>query len=278
MDQDLRLRLIYELKLLKKAEAECAEILFRLGPATDMKLKISFKSKSNCYYQAKSDGPGPYKYVGKEDGNPIISKIKEAAHILQAREWIGKNIELIEALLDGYHAYDQRTIDDYLPDSYKTTPQSVYASKYQLIGQKWKADNLVFQAGFPENYPEHKTEPTSDGVMVKSVSEVVIYERLLSSGLTFVYELPLVSKDYGPNLYPDFSVLSPIDCKSVIIVEYAGKLNTPNYREDFARRVHRYILNGYIPGVNLFFIFGDKNGHVDSLQVNKVIADIMGLR
>ena len=114
--------------------------------------------------------------------------------------------------------------------------------------------------------------------MVKTLSELLIYERFKDAGLTLIYELPFVPNDYGPALYPDFAVLSPIDMKSVIFVEYVGRMDIQRYREDFARRVGRLIDNGYIPGVNLFFIFGDKDGNIDSLQITKVIADILGLR
>ena len=78
-------------------------------------------------------------------------------------------------------------------------------------------------------------------------------------------------------MYPDFSILSPVDMKTVIYVEYVGRLDLPKYREDFARRIQRYISNGYIPGVNVFFIYGDRQGHIDSMQINKVIADILGI-
>lgn len=65
--------------------------------------------------------------------------------------------------------------------------------------------------------------------------------------------------------------------KTEIIVEYVGRLDLQQYRDKFAKKIGRYISNGYIPGVNLFFVFGDKEGHIDSLQINKVIADIRGL-
>jgi len=118
---------------------------------------------------------------------------------------------------------------------------------------------------------------TSDGVWVKTVSEVVLYERFKAAGFFQIYELPLVLKDYGPPMYPDFSILSPVDMKTVIYVEYVGRLDLPKYREDFANRIRRYINNGYKPGVNVFFIYSDKDGHIDSMQINKVIADIRGI-
>ena len=78
-------------------------------------------------------------------------------------------------------------------------------------------------------------------------------------------------------MYPDFTILSPVDMKTEIYVEYVGRLDLPDYQQKFARRINRYIKNGYKPNVNVFFIYSDKDGHIDSMQINKVIADIRGM-
>lgn len=129
----------------------------------------------------------------------------------------------------------------------------------------------------PENYPQYKRHRTSDGVMVKSISELAMYEMFKGAGLTQIYELPIAPEDHGPPMYPDFTILSPVDMKTEIYVEFAGRLDLREYREDFARRVGRYIANGLKPGVNLFFVFGDRDGNIDSMQIAKVIADIYGI-
>ena len=148
---------------------------------------------------------------------------------------------------------------------------------YERESAKWKANRLEFQKRFPENYPQMKRHTTSDGVKVKTISELVLYERLKSAGLALIYELPLPLSDYGPPLYPDATVLSPIDMKTEIIVEFVGRLEQYDYRMDFAKKMGRYIESGYIPGVNLFFVYGDKDGNVDSTQITRVIAEIKGL-
>ena len=83
--------------------------------------------------------------------------------------------------------------------------------------------------------------------------------------------------DYGPPIYPDFTVLSPVDLETVIIIEFVGRMDLSRCREDFVRKVGRYIANGYIPGINLFFIYGRDDGTVDSAQISKTIADIKGI-
>jgi hypothetical protein len=240
-----------------------------------MLLKRNVK-KDGIYYYSKHKGQGRFKYIGNEEKVNVI-KIKKAVHLTRAIEVIDKNITLINALIDGFEEYDLATIDSTLPLTYQGGLQ-IPSSEYQTVGKIWKENRLSFQAGFPENYPERKTERASDGTRLRTLSEVVIYERLLSAGLICIYELPFPSNDYGPNLYPDFTVLSPIDMETEIIIEYVGRLDLPKYREDFAKRIYRYMQNGYIPGVNLFLVYGDNRGHVNSLQINKIIADIKGIR
>lgn len=276
MDHDLQSRLIYELKILKKDKERYTSRLSLLDEYRGQRLK-RLSPKDGCnYYCIRRKNAAKYKYAGKE-ADKSVSRIKEAAHITRALDIIDRNIALTESLLEGYEKYDNASIDEKLPFSYRSE-EIINDADYLAVGMKWKAAKLAYQATFPENYPQNKTERTSDGTMVKTISEMVLYERLIAAGLIFVYELPLPSNDYGPNLYPDFTVLSPLDCKTEIIIEYVGRLDLPQYRDEFSRRLYRYMMNGYTPGVNLFFAFGDMRGHIDSLQVNKIIADILGVR
>ena len=61
--------------------------------------------------------------------------------------------------------------------------------------------------------------PNLDGIKVKIVSELVLYERLKDAGLAQIYELPLPLKDYGPPLYPDVTILSPKDMKTEMLTQ-----------------------------------------------------------
>ena len=278
MDHELHSRLRYELMLLNEAKDEYSSMLHslnRTSDLTDLVLKEN-KKKYGTYYYYKRKGQKRFKYLGN-DKHVQVFRIKKVKHIQKSIAAIEDDIALIEMLLNGFKDYDPGSVDSLLPAVYQGSMQFPI-SEYQIKGKLWKENNLAFQACFPENYPEYKTEQASDGTMLKTLSEVLIYERLLAAGLISIYELPIPVNDYGPNLYPDFTVLSPLDLKTEIIIEYAGRLDLPKYREDFAKRIHRYMQNGYIPGVNLFFIFGDERGHVDSMQINKIIADIKGLR
>lgn len=275
MDADLTNRLDYELKLLKDSRAKYIRRLELCHGAENMCIRSSKRRNGKAYYSVKRRGAEKYTYAGSRD-KPDVKMICEAHFCKEAIKRIDNNIKLIKHLKDKYLECDPYSINSALRKLMRAGIPPV-SQAYRIEGEKWKRENLVFQARFPENYPEKKVETTSDGVKVKTLSEVILYERFKSAGLYQIYELPLVLDDYGPALYPDFSILSPIDLKTVIYVEYVGRLDLQEYRNAFAKRLNRYISNGYIPGVNVLFIFGDQRGHIDSLQINKVIADICGL-
>ena len=275
MDTNLKYRLNYDLRLLEDRRARLADRLALCNGMENAVLRRSKKQNGNYYYYMKMSDSARFVYRGTRS-SPDVKRICEAHFLKETIRRIDSNIKLIKSVLDGYLPYDMYSVNAALAGTYRNEVLSS-TDAYQREGEKWKAGRVAFQAEYPENYPEHKTERTSDGVMVKTISEVVLYERFKAEGLFAIYELPLVLKDYGPAIYPDFSVLSPIDMKTVIYVEYVGRLDLPKYREDFTRKLNRYISNGYIPGVNVFFVFSDKNGHIDSMQINRVIADIRGI-
>lgn len=274
MDAELNRRLDYELKLLKDDRARYTRLLENCRGFENMCIRSSKRPNGREYYYARWKGAKQYKYVGTRS-HPDVKRICDAHFLKEAIKRIDNNIKMIEKFMEGYLEVDPYSINAALRKLFRRSIAPA-SQAYQVEGAKWKKEKLAFQATFPENYPEHKTEQTSDGVWVKTVSEVVLYERFKAAGFVQIYELPLVLNDYGPAIYPDFSILSPVDMKTVIYVEYVGRLDLQKYRDDFARKVDRYISNGYIPGVNVFFIYGNKEGHIDSLQINKVIADIRG--
>lgn len=275
MDADLNRRLVYELKLLNYDRNQYAQRLTLCNGLERVLLRKTDRPNGKSYYYAKHEGSDTYKYIGNKDKSDA-ARIIEAHFLRESILRIDKDIRLINSFIKDYLPVDPHSVNASLPEVYRSDVLPI-SPAYQSEGSAWKARQLSFQKEFPENYPEYKTEQTSDGVMVKTISEVVLYERFKAAGFFEIYELPLVLPDHGPNMYPDFTILSPIDAKTEIIVEYVGRLDLPKYREDFARKVGRYIANGYKPGVDLFFIFSDKNGHIDSQQINRVIADIRGI-
>lgn len=269
-------RIRYELRRLERTRSEYTVRLDRLRDCKGTVLRRTRSQQGKYYYFIKTPGSAKYRYLGV-NRQKEVKKVKEVRFLEEAIRRIDRDIDLMKSLREGFLPFDQNSVNESLPKIYRCDVPPV-SEEYQRAGEKWKAGRLEYQKRFPENYPQYKTQTTSDKVKVKSISELVLYERFKSAGLAQVYELPFPADDYGPVLYPDFTILSPVDMKTEIIVEFAGRLDKQGYREDFAKRIGRYIASGYIPGVNLFFIFGDRDGNLDSTQITKVIEDIMGTR
>lgn len=276
MNAELKHRINYELTLLEYAKKEYSHRLKLLRDYKGTFLRRSKHGSSGYFFHIKRRGSVKYEYLGGS-GHPEVKRIQEVRFLEEVLRRIDMNIELMEALLNGFLPFDPSHVCESLPKTYRCEVPPV-SELYAHEGAKWKADRLRYQKKFPENYPEKKRHTTTDRVKVKTISELTLYEMFKAAGLAQVYELPLAMKDYGPPLYPDFTILSPIDMKTEIIVEFAGRLDSWSYCKDFGERLSRYINNGYIPGVNLFFVFGDKDGNIDSTQIERVIAEIKGLR
>ncbi|MBQ6312539.1 MAG: hypothetical protein IJI30_04620 [Lachnospiraceae bacterium] len=275
MDSELKQRLEYERILLEEMKKNYIIQLDQISFSRGSLLKrTKNKHHKNHYYYVKHPGSSRYKYVGRE-GQREVKQVREARYLENAIERIDRDIVLIKSLEEGFLPFDPGSVNETLPKIYRTDAPPL-SKLYEREGKKWLSSRLEHQKLFPENHPEHKQHRTSDGIMVKSVSELTLYEMIKGAGLFQVYELPLPMKDFGPPMYPDSTVLSPIDMKTEIIIEYVGRLDLREYRDDFAKKVGRYIACGYKPGVNLFFVFGDRYGRVDSMQIKKVIADIVG--
>lgn len=277
LNAELSHRINYELKMLERAKREYSRRLDDLKDCKGSVLRRTIPGNGkHYYYSVKPSGSRTYKYIGSSDQR-IVRRIREARFLKEAIRRVDRNIALMKSLRDGFLPFDASSVSESLPKIYRNEVPPV-SELYTREGKIWMSRRLEFQKGFPENYPERKRHTTSDRVKVKTISELVVYERFKAAGLFQIYELPLPPADYGPALYPDFTILSPVDMKSEIIVEFAGRMDRQDYREDFAKRVGRYIASGFIPGVNLFFIFGDNDGNIDSTQITKVIEDIYGMR
>ena len=122
---------------------------------------------------------------------------------------------------------------------------------------------------YPIIYPEELTQPTIDGNMVRTKSEALIYNALYEAGYTFVYELPLQGD--SRLFYPDFSILSEIDYKTVIRIEHHGMMGDESYRNKAEVREYDYWNNGYLPNRDVYFTYDDRNGKCDFTPIAEIL-------
>jgi exodeoxyribonuclease V alpha subunit len=95
---------------------------------------------------------------------------------------------------------------------------------------KYLEKNLIHQA--------------SDGRMLRSKSELMIYQRMLDKGLVPMYEKPLVIKEVEK--LPDFTIEND-DTGINYYWEHCGMLYDKGYAERWEEKYQWYIENGILP-------------------------------
>ena len=118
----------------------------------------------------------------------------------------------------------------------------------------------------------HRTKPDATGKThtVRSKSEVIIANELISAGIEFKYEERLPEDEGG--FLPDFTFTD--DSGETILWEHLGMLSVPEYRNAWNRKLESYNKKGYKLGVNLFITEDHPNGSIDTNEVLDVINKI----
>ena len=273
-------RLIHEvhetLSDLQRKRMRMARQLDLLSPYKGWTLKKESRKRSGLtYYDVIRKGSNRKAYLGGENHEQVLN-IKRLRYATKALAIFDHDIDLLESLIREYIEPDYNTINNLLPTTYQTDIRSQAHSDAGMPQEaiEWKRRLEEEKAKYPPYNPEQLKHPALDGTMMRSKSEVIIANILLLAGIPFVYEAPLFIN--GKNVLPDFTILSLIDLKTEIIIEYVGRMDLSDYRGNFARRIGRYLDSGYTPGVNLFFVFSKNDGYIDSTQITKVISDIFG--
>ena len=92
--------------------------------------------------------------------------------------------------------------------------------------------------------PEGLIHRTSDGTPVRSKSEVIVYDVLVSQGLSVLYEEALTAKDGNPKNFrlPDFTIHHQ---GRTWYWEHLGMLDKASYNSDWELKKQWYRANGY---------------------------------
>jgi ATP-dependent exoDNAse (exonuclease V) alpha subunit len=116
---------------------------------------------------------------------------------------------------------------------------------------------------------------TSDGTLVRSKSEVIIYDRLKAKGLKPSYERPLTLG--GVTKWPDFTIVD--DASGITFYwEHLGMLGDPGYRRRWEAKLNWYRENKILPLADgggekgtLITTQDSADGGISSLEIDKLI-------
>lgn len=225
-------------------------------------------SSGKWYYSAYESSSLKHKYLGGDD-NEEVKKIKELRYLDFYINRVDNNIDLIQNTLNKIQNTDYGSINESLPVNYKNPRLSTTASSNKAALWKERAEGLKEKHGL---FRAHELKVTvNDGNKVRSKSEGMIYNYLLSVNANFVYELPMLID--GKTILPDFTVLSEKGDFKEIIIEHQGLMGDDYYRKRFSDKAYMYLRNGYIPGINVFFTFDDINGGLDLAPLKDIVKN-----
>ena len=237
---------------------------------------LGYKMKNGNKYYSEiwfEDGVRRTKYLGGEN-DPEVKTIKEKHFLSKALKELDKCIANLEKCYDRLKPFDCNSVNDSLPKVYQLTPEHLK----QVVGpteeEKWyqaalkekavrdKQNGIVYETGL-----KHKAK---DGTLMRSKSEVAIYNEFLDRGKPCIYEMPTHIHPYL--LHPDFTFYSN-RYQRVIMWEHAGLLGDPDYMQSFSERTDKYIRAGYAPCIDVIFTFDTMTGDLDAAMIKRLLDE-----
>ncbi|MBP3759132.1 MAG: hypothetical protein J6I83_04745 [Firmicutes bacterium] len=248
------------------------ETLKQLKKAPVKVLKVARSKKGYEYFYFR-DKPGtPLRYIRASEDS-VLRKVTYGRFLSERKKILENNIRSIEAALEIFGEYDIDAIKKNLPNVYQ---RAIDRLKACTDGDMKK---VVIQSENPKN-PENLRIECSNGLMVRSKSEMTICEMLLRYGIEFRYEMALevsVIKVNGDGtaimekktIYPDFTIFLPDG--SVIYWEHFGMLDITTYRNEFKEKIPLYYDNGIYPPKNLIITTEGPGNRFDNLGVKRIV-------
>ena len=119
-----------------------------------------------------------------------------------------------------------------------------------------------------EPFGENKKHFDDAGHLMRSKSELMIANELISRGVAFEYEKRMQLNDQSW-VMPDFTIRRPDN--SIVYWEHAGMLEDPGYRARFEEKLRQYKRNG-IEENDLLIVTRDRDGALDLDHVRRLIV------
>lgn len=138
-----------------------------------------------------------------------------------------------------------------------------------LLHQGQKNEVKWEEAHYEGNsYPISKPHRTSNGEIVRSKSELLIAQLLLTHQIPYRYEQELC---FGQQkIHPDFTILRPYDHK-IIYWEHWGKIDDVRYRQQYHEKMELYLQNTILPDDNLICTYETAERPLDLETVEEKI-------
>lgn len=272
MLSDLLRSLEMELEQQSRIKKHLEKRVKEIGCHRDAHLFLVKQRGHNRYYLSeKKEDKTVRRYLGKADTD-IRKQLQEQYYLERALRLCHENIEMLDLVMDSYHSLDPVDVVKDAPLAYREQENAtklLYGYENEL---RWKQRKLAYKSKFSVPYPERLRHTASDGTITRSKSEALICDLLRSKNIPYVYDYP--KKLCGKWKWPDFIILDRKNNRELLI-EHLGLMSDADYQDDQYEKLCLYIMEGYIPNVNLLLTFDDKDGNINVPAISKMIDAIM---
>ena len=224
-------------------------------------------TKNYCYWQSGSRNERTKKYLGK----PTDAAVREFA-MNKAR---AKRLDILN--MD--KAVIEKALKQYKDHNLDSVLKTMGRSYQSILHDRTAKDRIESWKNAQYRKNSHKVvnpSITNDGTIVKSKGECLIYNTLDAENIPFQYDPVIKLIDENGNAVqksPDFKIAC-VDY-SFIYMEHAGMLLDDDYRYDFVEKLKLYLLNGIVPGDNLFITSDTKTGGINAYAISRLIRYVI---
>ena len=252
-----------------------ARRLSRIGKEECGKRLMIISKPEGTYYaiRCKSGGREITKYLSS-DKVPSVRLLKEQRFLTKSLAVLKREITAIEKALNGLTGFDAAAVNRSLPKAYRLTAEHLRDVTGPTAAEQWhtraakEKERLDTRYGI--SHPEHLRHRAKDGTPMRSKSEVIIGNEMIEQNVLFIYEMPVWIG--GKLMHPDFVFYSPKKRK-VIYWEHVGRLDDPEYMQEFSGRIGAYLREGLTPCVDVIFTFDTTDGDLDSRAIRTIIEE-----
>lgn len=221
--------------------------------------------KGKTYYTHKLKDKR--KYLGRKDQATVQALQKR--HFLSASiKRIQSNLDAMEKFIKHYKMIDPNVIGDSFTKAYRPLPDDCFDLSKSINFTTW--ENEPYDKC--KKFLEQLKHMTMKGEKVRSKSEAIVANMLVSRNIPYHYEEVLKLPDITLN--PDFKIAVRSENRFRLL-EHCGMISKPKYRDTFLEKLETYLLNGYIPFIDVVFTFDDQEGRIDTLQISKILNAFM---
>lgn len=245
--------------------SEIKNIRRMLAADPNSSVKVRVRKSSLEIYVRRPDASGTLceEYIGKR--NPqAVAKYAGIFYGKKLLPILESELDLLLRFKKEYHPQDKYEVYNTLPDQIREIIDPLVYD-FTIAAKSWEVES-----GQQNDYPfeEGSCYLTRKGERVRSRAELIIADILTELELPYKYEAAYYFEN-GRHCYPDFTILSPRDCKEYYL-EYFGLMSDPDYAQNALEKIRRYSTSA--DAERFIYIFESSVVSLDTKAVKNLIS------